>query len=43
MKEQLVLSLEQEAPHVHYADLTPDNRLVVCDLGMDLCCGLRRL
>ena len=27
---------EQEAPHVHYADLTPDNRLVVCDLGMDL-------
>lgn len=27
---------EQEAPHVHYADLTPDKRLVVCDLGMDL-------
>lgn len=27
---------EQEAPHVHYADLTPDDRLVVCDLGMDL-------
>lgn len=27
---------EQDAPHVHYADLTPDNRLVVCDLGMDL-------
>ncbi len=27
---------EQEAPHVHYADLTPDQRLVVCDLGMDL-------
>lgn len=27
---------EQEAPHVHYADLTPDQRLIVCDLGMDL-------
>lgn len=27
---------EQDAPHVHYADLTPDKRLVVCDLGMDL-------
>ncbi|WP_137597155.1 lactonase family protein [Paucilactobacillus kaifaensis] len=27
---------EQDAPHVHYCDLTPDNRLVVCDLGMDL-------
>lgn len=27
---------EQEAPHTHYADLTPDKRLVVCDLGMDL-------
>ena len=27
---------EQEAPHVHFADLTPDKRLVVCDLGMDL-------
>ena len=25
----------QEGPHVHYADLTPDNRLVVCDLGND--------
>lgn len=27
---------EQDAPHVHYIDLTPDNRLIVCDLGMDL-------
>ncbi|KRO09948.1 6-phosphogluconolactonase [Paucilactobacillus hokkaidonensis] len=27
---------EQDTPHVHYCDLTPDNRLVVCDLGMDL-------
>lgn len=27
---------EQDKPHVHYCDLTPDNRLVVCDLGMDL-------
>lgn len=27
---------EQSSPHVHYCDLTPDNRLVVCDLGMDL-------
>ncbi|KRN28448.1 hypothetical protein IV38_GL001449 [Lactobacillus selangorensis] len=26
---------EQDAAHVHYADLTPENRLVVCDLGMD--------
>ncbi len=25
----------QQGPHVHYADLTPDNRLVVCDLGND--------
>ncbi|MGY3704176.1 lactonase family protein [Vagococcus martis] len=25
----------QDGPHVHYADLTPDNRLVVCDLGND--------
>jgi len=25
----------QEGPHVHYADLTPDNKLVVCDLGND--------
>lgn len=27
---------EQDSPHVHYCDLTPDNRLVVCDHGMDL-------
>ncbi|MDO4903346.1 MAG: lactonase family protein [Limosilactobacillus sp.] len=27
---------EQDAPHAHYADLTPDQRLIVCDLGMDL-------
>lgn len=27
---------EQDAPHVHFADLTPDNKLIVCDLGMDL-------
>lgn len=27
---------EQDTPHVHYCDLTPDKRLVVCDLGMDL-------
>lgn len=26
---------EQEMPHVHYADLTPDGRLTVCDLGED--------
>lgn len=25
----------QERPHVHYADLTPDGRLVTCDLGTD--------
>lgn len=25
----------QTSPHAHYADLTPDNRLVVCDLGTD--------
>lgn len=25
----------QDKPHVHYTDLTPDNRLVVCDLGTD--------
>lgn len=25
----------QEHAHVHYTDLTPDNRLVVCDLGTD--------
>lgn len=27
---------EQEIPHVHYADLTPDDRLITCDLGEDL-------
>ncbi|MGX7173042.1 lactonase family protein [Enterococcus ratti] len=26
----------QDHSHVHYTDLTPDNRLVVCDLGTDL-------
>ncbi|MFT8748034.1 lactonase family protein [Liquorilactobacillus nagelii] len=26
---------EQEASHIHYADLTPDQRLTVCDLGAD--------
>lgn len=25
----------QNVPHVHYTDLTPDGRLVVCDLGTD--------
>ncbi|MGX7030188.1 lactonase family protein [Vagococcus zengguangii] len=25
----------QNAPHAHYADLTPDKRLVSCDLGTD--------
>ncbi|MEY8462543.1 lactonase family protein [Streptococcus merionis] len=25
----------QASPHVHYADLTPDNYLVTCDLGTD--------
>lgn len=25
----------QKGPHTHYADLTPDNRLVACDLGND--------
>lgn len=25
----------QDKPHVHYTNLTPDNRLVVCDLGTD--------
>ena len=25
----------QGGPHAHYSDLTPDNRLVVCDLGND--------
>lgn len=26
---------QQELPHVHFANLTPDRRLVICDLGMD--------
>ncbi|MGO3537531.1 MAG: lactonase family protein [Latilactobacillus curvatus] len=26
---------EQASAHVHYTDLTPDHRLVVCDLGTD--------
>lgn len=26
---------QQDGPHPHFADLTPDNRLVVCDLGND--------
>lgn len=26
---------QQDGAHPHYADLTPDNRLVVCDLGND--------
>ncbi|KRL03014.1 lactonase family protein [Liquorilactobacillus capillatus] len=26
---------EQEASHIHFTDLTPDNRLAVCDLGSD--------
>lgn len=26
---------QQDGPHPHFADLTPDNRLVVCDLGSD--------
>ncbi len=25
----------QQSPHAHYADLTPDHRLVACDLGND--------
>lgn len=25
----------QDTPHVHYTDLTPDQRLAVCDLGTD--------
>lgn len=25
----------QDKPHAHYADLTPDHRLVACDLGTD--------
>lgn len=27
---------EQEAPHAHYVELTPDGRIAVCDLGLDL-------
>ncbi|WP_367341892.1 lactonase family protein [Limosilactobacillus sp.] len=27
---------QKDGPHCHYADLTPDGRLIVCDLGMDL-------
>lgn len=27
---------EQNIPHVHYADLTPEGRLITCDLGLDL-------
>lgn len=26
---------QQELPHVHFANLTPDRHLVICDLGMD--------
>ncbi|MYV18132.1 lactonase family protein [Furfurilactobacillus milii] len=26
---------QADGPHVHYTNLTPDNRLIVCDLGMD--------
>ncbi len=26
---------EQSSSHVHYSDLTPDGRLVTCDLGTD--------
>ncbi|CAJ1222496.1 6-phosphogluconolactonase [Limosilactobacillus fermentum] len=26
---------QQELPHVHFANLTQDRRLVICDLGMD--------
>ncbi|GAF39489.1 hypothetical protein FC83_GL001123 [Agrilactobacillus composti DSM 18527 = JCM 14202] len=26
---------EQESAHIHYTDLTPDQRLVTCDLGTD--------
>ncbi|MHC9536504.1 lactonase family protein [Dellaglioa sp. BT-FLS60] len=26
---------EQTSSHIHFTDLTPDNRLVVCDLGTD--------
>lgn len=27
---------QADGPHCHYADLTPDKRLIVCDLGLDL-------
>lgn len=27
---------QTDGPHPHFADLTPDGRLAVCDLGMDL-------
>lgn len=27
---------QKDGPHPHFADLTPDGRLAVCDLGMDL-------
>lgn len=27
---------QADGPHPHFADLTPDGRLAVCDLGMDL-------
>lgn len=27
---------EQNIPHVHYADITPEGRLITCDLGLDL-------
>lgn len=27
---------QQDGPHPHFADLTPDGRLVTCDLGLDL-------
>lgn len=30
-----ILSKFQTSPHVHYTDLTPEGRLVVCDLGTD--------
>ncbi|GKT03588.1 lactonase family protein [Furfurilactobacillus sp. WILCCON 0119] len=26
---------QADGPHVHYTNLTPDNRLIVCDLGLD--------
>lgn len=27
---------QADGPHCHYADLTPDGRLIVCDLGLDV-------